>query len=302
MENVGSTIMQFVTSMPFFFIMLLGIILGKIFYDKTTDYKFRSQLIGSADNKTNWAFGVHLGLYMLGLAIALKGVLAWQDKSPTALMVAVVYALICIVLVRLSVKVNDLLILNKFAIHKEIVDKQCMGTALASGGSCLATGIMINGAVAGGGIVPVLVYWVIGQIVLIVGGQVFQVITSYDMHQQIGEKDNIAAGLSFCGFLTGLGIVARTSMLNASNNLIDESVVIILVSIVGLVLLVLTRFLVDQLIIPKRDLSVEIADEKNIGLGAVAASSFIGVSLLFSAAMQIIPAEEIAETVVALGL
>ena len=74
--------------------------------------------------------------------------------------------------------------------------------------SYIATGLVIFGAVSGeiGGIVTTLVFWVLGQVALVLAGLVYEWITPYSIHDEI-EKDNVAAGVAFAGALVGIGVI-----------------------------------------------------------------------------------------------
>ena len=147
-------------------------------------------------------------------------------------------------------------------------------------GSSVATGLILLGAQTGMsgswilGVRDILVYWFAGQVILIVGGLFFQLVTSYDVHGVIEHDDNEAAGWSFCGWLIALGIIICTALKGASGNIILELEVLAIVSLVGMLLFSGTRVLVDKLLLPGGRLSDEVAKQKNLAAGKVACFSF----------------------------
>jgi uncharacterized membrane protein YjfL (UPF0719 family) len=199
-----------------------------------------------------------------------------------------VYGAITLVLMRVSIVINDKLILSRFCVHKEITQDHNVGTAFAVGGSCLATGFMINGALSGHsesfvrGIFDLGVYFLIGQALLVVGGLIFQAITNYDVHHTIEHDDNAAAGLSFGGFLAAIGIITKTALSGASSNLLVELVTTVMLAASGLLLLCLVRVIADKVLLPSSPLCKEVAEDKNVAAGAVAAASFVAVALAFA--------------------
>jgi len=292
-EAVTSSLSQVFSILPFFGLLFVALYLGKLVYDKTTSYHFDDELT----NKDNPAFGAHLALYMVGLAIALTGVLFGASTDVENLGrefgSMAIYAALAIILVRLSVWVNDRCILNKFSIEKEMIQDRNVGTAFVVGGSCVATGLIINGAMTGfsegilQGIRDVVIYFAVGQVILIAGSHVFQAITSYDVHQVIEHDNNVAAGISFGGFLVALGIITRASLVGASSDILAEIVTTLIIAAIGIVILVAARVIADRVILPKSPLSKEVAVDKNAGAAAVAASVFICLALVFSAAITI---------------
>lgn len=281
------TLEKVLSSMPHFGILFIGLILAKILYDKTTSYKFDDELT----TKDNPAFGTHLALYLLGTAIALVGTLFGSETSTEGFAIAILYSIIAIILLRFSVIVNDKFILNRFSVHDEITKKRCSGTGFVVGGSCIATGLIINGALSGDsvnfwrGFSDLIVYWFAGQVMLVIGGHVFQAITSYDVHHEIGEKNNVAAGISFCGFLVGIGIIIRAGVAGSSSKLLPELTTAVIIVAFGLVMLCLARVVADKAFLPGSPLSKEISEDQSMGAGAVAAASFVSVALVFAAAV-----------------
>ena len=299
METIILTLDKIVTSMPQFGIAFLLLLLGKVFYDRTTSYQFNDELT----TKDNPAFGVCLAGYLIGLSLAMSGALfgtGWSLKEN--LLTVLVGGLAALLLMRLSVFINDKLILYKFSIDKEMIQDRNLGTGFVVAGSCLATGFMLNGVLTGEsssfllGIRDIAVYFVFGQLVLVVGGLVFQAITKYDLYKIIEQDNNIPAGISFGGFLTALGIIVRASLAGATSNFAEELTIMVIISAVGLSLLVIARVIADKVFLPASPLSKEVAVDKNPAAGAIAAACFICIAVLLSSAIR--PNEMVYESTV----
>jgi uncharacterized membrane protein YjfL (UPF0719 family) len=261
---------------------------GKILFDRTTDYGADEELT----TRDNPAVGTVLALYFLGVAVALSGLAYGFGASVRDdLLNVAIYGPLTLVLVRLSILINDKLILYRFSLHDEIVQDRNLGTAFVVGGGCVATGLTISGALSGEslsplmGLVDLLYYYTLGQILLVVAGQLFQLITSYDIHHVIGQDDNAAAGLSFGGFLVAMGVVARVSLAGASSNLLAETVTTVAVAAVGVILLVAMRIVTDRLILPKSPLSKEIVVDRNLAAGAISAATFVSVAVVYAVSL-----------------
>ncbi len=275
-------------SMPYFAAIAVILFVGKLVFDKTTKYHVDEELT----IKDNKAFGTTLALYFVGLAVALSGLRFSAGANPIDdLMSIAVYGAMTLGLVRLSILINNKLILPQFDVHKEIIEDRNVGTAFVVGGGCVATGLTISGALSGEsasawmGIVDLLYYFVLGQVLLVAGGLLFQFITAYDVHHVIEHDDNLAAGLSFGGYLVSIGIIMRVALKGAGSNLFVETLTTVILAVFGVALLVFARVIVDKVLLPMNPLSQEISVDRNIGAGAVAAASFISVALVYATAI-----------------
>jgi uncharacterized membrane protein YjfL (UPF0719 family) len=289
MELVMVTVERALVAVPYFAVLVALLVLGKQIFNWTTKYQFNSELT----DRDNAAFGVTLAGFLIGLVVALGATTFGAELSVNDFASIGIYGALALVLMRLSVVINDKLILHRFSIHDEITRDQNAGTGFVVAGSCIATGFVISGALTGeslsfvSGVTDVLIYWAIGQALLVIGGILFQAITSYDAHKIIGEDDNVAAGVSFGGFLVGIGIITKAALTGATSNILAEIPVIAILTICGLALLVATRVIVDRLFLPSSALSKEVAVDGNIAAGAVAAASFVSLSWAYAAAVTI---------------
>ena len=135
------------------------------------------------------------------------------------------------------------------------------------------------------GVADLIYYFSLGQVLLIMGGFVFQFITSYDVHQVIEQDDNVAAGLSFGGYLVAIGIIMRVALVGAGSNLVVETATTLVLAVCGIVLFSFARVITDKVLLPKSPLSHEIAVDRNAAAGAVAAASFVSVALVYAVAI-----------------
>jgi uncharacterized membrane protein YjfL (UPF0719 family) len=277
------------SAVPNFALGTLCWIAGWYLFDKTVNFDLKHQLT----QKDNPAVGSMVSGYQLGLGLALVGTLFGTGLNLFAdLWTILSGGILSIILMRLSITVNNRFILYRFNIDKEIiVDKNC-GTGQVVASSSIATGLILLGAQTGMsdswllGIRDILVYWLAGQVILVAGGLIFQLITNYDVHGVIEHDDNEAAGWSFGGWLIALGIIICVALKGASSLVIVELKVLLIVSFIGLLLFAGTRIIVDKLLLPGDSLSDEVANQKNLAAGKVACFSFITIALILSAAIE----------------
>jgi uncharacterized membrane protein YjfL (UPF0719 family) len=236
--------------------------------------------------KDNLAFAIaHTG-YFIGLLIALGGAL--MGESHGFLLDGVymlMYGLLAIVLLNLSVLVNDKIILRRFSVYKEICEDQNVGTGVIEGASAIATGLVILGSLygEGGGILTAIIYWVIGQALLLLTIFVYNWITPYNIHEHI-EKDNVAVGIGAAGALVAIGNLIRYALMHDFENwLITFENVAIDVAI-GLAFLPVARVIADKILLPGQNLTDEIINQEkpNIGASIIEAFAYIGGSVLIT--------------------
>ncbi|MBT7788752.1 MAG: DUF350 domain-containing protein [Calditrichaeota bacterium] len=288
MEVITATLVEILSNMLNFGILVLGLVISKYFFQLTSSYKFNAELT----EKDNPAFGVALAGYLIGSGIALSGAVFGTENTLEAELIRDVGIVLIIILMRLSLAINDMAILHSFSISKEISKDRNSGVGFVVAGSSIATGFMLYGVFSGYsdsfmiGLRDIVIYWIVGQVILIIGGFLFQTITKYDMHKVIGIDDNLPAGISFGGFLVALGMITKNALHGASSQIGEEIIVTIIFALVGMVILVLSRVIVDKVFLPESPLSKEVETDRNPAAGALAAASFIVIAILFSAAIN----------------
>lgn len=255
--------------------------LGKLVYDLTTpSYKLKEELV----EKDNTALAVAVVGYYFGLILAIGGVIVGPSQGLEADLIDVlIYGPLAIILMNLSRLINDKLILHGFSIREEIIRDHNVGTGVVVSASYIATGLIIFGAVSGvmGDLVTSIVFWILGQVALVLAGLLYNWITPYDIHAQI-EKDNVAAGVAFAGGLVGIGNIVRHAVAGDFISWSMELQTFGLYILVGLVVLPIVRVATDKILLPGQKLSDEIANQEkpNLGAGFIEAFSYVGASFL----------------------
>ena len=276
--------------LPTLAIVLVALWIGKLINDLLTRYKLDEELTA----KNNASVGVAMAGYYIGLAIAISGVVMGPESDTLGkdVLGVAIYSLISIVLLNVSAFINDKLILYRFNNESELVNDQNSGTGATMAGSYLATGLIVNaavsGEVAGGwwkGLLACLIFFALGQIVLVIAGLWYQRITSYDIHKVIGEDNNVAAGIGFGGFLFAMGYVVRAAMTGASVSWSADLVSFALYVVVALILLTITQAITDKVFLPKAKISDEIGNQGNIAAAVIVAAIYASVAFLIVSAV-----------------
>ena len=245
-------------------------------------YNIQDELV----EKDNAAFALVLCGYYLGLTFSIGGVIAGPSAGMESDLIDIlVYGPLAILLLNLSALINDRFILSEFDIRKEILQDQNCGTGVVEFAVFVATGLNIFGALygQGGSVFTAIAFWALGQTVLVLVGKYYNLITQYNIHEQI-EKDNVAVGIGFAGALIGIGNLLRVA--SAENFISWESNLITfgLYMVVGLILLPAARILTDRILLPGRSLADELVNQvkPNQGAAFLEASSYIGASFLIT--------------------
>lgn len=289
MQTILATLVLVVEKIPHFAVGLLLVFVGKLFYNLTTRYHIDREI---SDNK-NDGVGISFAGYLLGIGVVIAAAARGSgDALATELINLVVVGIIAIFLLRLSSVINDRLVLHSFSIEREMVQNRSAGAGFVVGGMTVATGLMISGVMEGQStnylslLRDIAVYWVVGQAILVLDGIVFQAITSYDVHDVIENDKNVAAGISFAGFLIAQGIIVRTAVVGAGSDIGTEILISVMIAFCGLILLVIGRVIADRVFLPRAALSDEVKTNRNTAAAALAAVSFIVVALIYTGAVD----------------
>jgi uncharacterized membrane protein YjfL (UPF0719 family) len=273
-DAILTTVVYLGSSFVLFFI---GKYLYQLFH---RGYHVKEELV----EKDNLAFALaHTG-YFIGLIAAIGGVMIGETAGLlTDLLYIFGYGIISLVLLNLSIIINDKIILRKFSVRKEICEDQNEGTGLLEGASSIATGLIIMGSVygEGGGIDTLLIYWLVGQILLVATSFVYNWITPFDVHEHI-EKDNVAVGAAMAGVLIAIGNMIRHGLMHDFESWYDTAQYIGVDFGIGIVFIPIARLIADKILLPGRNLTDELInqDKPNIGAGIIEAFAYIGGSVL----------------------
>ena len=261
----------------FYALLFIGKIINDLLH---REYKLNFELV----EKDNSALALAIAGYYSGLVLAIGGALVGPGISIIDdLMDLCIYGLLSIILVNASWYICDKLILFRFKVSEELIRDHNQGTGAVLAGMSIASGFIIFGAVQGkgGSIWTVIVFWAIGQIILILAGLIYNLITPYNIHDEI-EKDNVAAGVSFAGALIAIGVIVGLAAENDFESWATNLPDYFGYAALGLALLPLVRLLTDKVLLPTVNLTNEIArqEKPNVGAAYIEAFSYIAAAFI----------------------
>ena len=265
-----------------FVLFVVGKFMYQIFHPKV---KVAWELV--ENDNVAFAFA-HVG-YFIGLLLAVGSAVMGESEGDLVadLMDIGIYGGLSILLLNLSLIINDKLILSKFDLKKEILDEKNLGTGIVEGANAIATGLIVLGAIhgegfgAGGPIVTACLYWLLGQVILFITTFVYNIITPYDIHEHI-EKGNTAVAVGYAGAIIAIANLIRFALMHDF-----ESWTITLQDVgvdvaIGLIFLPIARLLADKILLPSQNLTDEIVNQEvpNVGAAIVEAFAYVGGSML----------------------
>jgi len=273
------------TTLTYIAVSFLLFFIGKIAYQL---FHPRVKVAYELVENDNLAFAfAHVG-YFIGLLLSIGSVMLGESEGlVNDLMGIGIYGLLSIVLLNLSLIINDKIILSNFDLKKEIFDDKNVGTGIVEGANAIATGLVVMGAITGEGygelgpIVNVLVYWILGQVILFVTSKIYNLITSYDVHYHI-ERGNIAVAVGYSGAIIAIGNLINNALAHDFDSWMVTVQDVGFNVIVGFAFLPIARFLTDKILLPGQKLTDEIVNQEdpNVGAAIVEAFAYVGGSML----------------------
>jgi uncharacterized membrane protein YjfL (UPF0719 family) len=271
---------QLITGLVYLAVTFVLLVVGKLVYRLVhRRFSLREELF----ERDNVALAFAMTGYYLGLVFSLTGVLIGPSAGLiNDLIDLLIYGSLAIVLLNLSIFINDRIILHSFSNEKEILTDQNAGTGVIEGANSVAVGLIVAGALSGqGSLLTALVFWLVGQLALILAGLVYERVLPYDLHVEV-ERDNVAVGVAFAGLLIGLGNLTRVAI---AGDFVSWSLSLgtaVLYIVTGLVLFPMIRWLTDLLLVPGVTLEQELVQQEkpNVGAGLIEAFAYVAASLL----------------------
>ncbi len=263
--------------------------LGKLTYQLVNrGFSVKEELV----EKDNLAFSfAHVG-YFIGLLLAIGSAIVGPSRGLVNDIIDILmYGVLAIILLNLSIWLNDKVILRKFCVKKEIIEDRNAGTGVIEGAVSVASGLIIFGAVSGetvlggwaSGILTAVVFWAVGQLALFITAAVYQFITPYDVHDHI-ERDNVAVGVGFAGALIAIANLIRFGISGDFEGWGPTFAEAGFELVLGIILLPVMRFLTDKILLPGQRLTDEIVNQEhpNVGAAIIEAFAYIGGSVLIT--------------------
>lgn len=281
MNFAGLPVEDIMRAPIFLALYLVLLLLAKWFKGLAISYKINQEL--SQDG--NVAIGLAMSGYYLATAAIFVGALYGPSAGLVQDLVSVGgYSLAGIVLLNLSRWFNDWAILRKFDDTHQLIAEKNMGVGAVHFGAYVSTGLVIAGSVSGegGGVVSMLVFFVLGQLSLLAFSLVYERLSPYNIHKTLIDK-NVASGVAFAGHLIALSIIIMNASAGDFVDWAKDLTAFLAADLIAFIFLPILRLIMDRMVIPGRSLGREIRDNGNLAaalLEATTAICFAGVTAI----------------------
>ncbi len=142
-----------------------------------------------------------------------------------------------------------------------------------------------------------LVYVAMGVIVLVIARVAQDLTTPYKIHDQLNHKDNVALALSISGYYLGVVIVFLGALyqpfavmvygsLGFTTEYWQDAGIVFVYSVAGIVVLNISRIVVDRLVLYDFSTVDEIVTDQNAGTGAVEFAVYVAVGLVIAGSIS----------------
>jgi uncharacterized membrane protein YjfL (UPF0719 family) len=185
-------------------------------------------------------------------------------------------------LVYLASLVNDWILMHGVSNTAKLLENN-VAIAVFEGGSFIACGLILRANLLGSGndttqadygrgLGVISVFWLVCQGILLAFAYTYRLITSFDDHAELAEG-NMAAGFS-----GGTTLIALALVMSYPLSYYISLIIFLPISIVGALALMVSRVVVDRLLLPGDSLDHEIKVDKNWGAALIEGMVALGVA------------------------
>ena len=251
------------------FVVLYAVVLlaAKWVNDLLTPYNLSAEMF----RKDNAALGVSAAGYFLATSFVFIGATLGPSQGFVADLGSTAgYSALGIAFLNAARVVVDKLVLSRLSIADEIIERHNCGVGAVRAGIYIATGLVAAASVVGqgGGVLTSVVFFVLGQLCLIVFARMYDWLTPFDLQAEL-TGGNVAAGIAFGGTLVAIAIIVAEAVAGDFLGWSESLIAFAAAAVIGMVLLPIVRFLMDKVIIAGHDLNREIAEDRNLAAGFV---------------------------------
>ena len=161
---------------------------------------------------------------------------------------------------------------------------------MVEAGMYLATGFILNGSISGTGgtffqgIASAVIFFIVGQLALLIFGFLYELITPFNVRNEI-KNNNLAAGIGLGGILIALGIILMSSISGPFTGWANDLASFGIYAVFGIILLLIFRVVADRLLLPTTSIATEVKEDRNVAALIVVESAIIAVAIIIAFSM-----------------
>lgn len=269
-----------------YLIVALGFVWAiKFATDNVNKSKFAFNTDHAIEEDSNLAAAIRRGGIYMAMFIAMTGALAGPTRPFAVDFVAmIVDGVISFILLGIALVVSDKLLVGGVS-NTEEVKKGNVAVALIDAGAAIATGLIARGSLMGEGpIESTFVFFILGQVALVVMFKIYEMITPFDDNKELKEG-NKSAGALFFGMLVALGVILSTAVTGNFLDWFHDLNAFCADSTKGIVVLVVLSFVIDKIFLPNTDIRTEVERDKNVAATTLVAALKIGFAMVIAGAV-----------------
>ncbi len=131
-----------------------------------------------------------------------------------------------------------------------------------------------------------VVYIALTFAIFFIGKMVYQLLhPSFNLKEELVKKDNLAFALSNVGYYAGLLIAIGGAIVGSSKGLINDMIEIGVYGVLAIVLLNISVFISDKLVLSRFSVREEIIEDQNEGTGVVEGAVSVASGLIIFGAV-----------------
>jgi uncharacterized membrane protein YjfL (UPF0719 family) len=240
------------------------------------------------------------GLY-LGIAIAISGAMKGTSSGffPD-LFQLMIDGLIITGFMFSSRFVNEYMMLGKINNDQECVKiiitpegKKITGNSavgMVEAGMSIATGFILNGSISGiggsfiEGIASAGLFFILGQMALLLFGFLYELTTSFNVRNEI-QNNNLAAGIGLGGTLMAFGIILMASLSGPFTGWAHDILSFCLYTVYGIIMLLVFKTVIGRLLLPTTSIAMEIKEDRNVAAMIVVECAINAVAIIIAFSM-----------------
>ena len=235
---------------------------------------------------SNAAVGLRRSGLYLGLAAGMTGALYGESQGLAKDAMTLAWeGVVIVLLLFVSRALCDLILLKGVDNDGEVKNGNA-AVGFMELGIYLASGLVLSGAFSGegGGLISALVFFALGQLMLIILFYLYEMISSYNIVDEI-KSSNAAAGLSAAGTMIALGLILRASVSGPAVDWVTDLTAFGISAASGIIMLLVFKKIIDLLLLPGTSLKIEIERDGNLAAAALTEGAIIALALIISAVL-----------------
>ncbi|GBF37796.1 DUF350 domain-containing protein [Leptospira johnsonii] len=286
----------------FFVLGFLVFYIGKKLKDWTEPRKLDEELVKS----DNSALALSLSGYYIGVIILFITIVSHPGEKGDLLgdlFQVSSFSILGVILLLISQKINDGLILGGIDAIEEIYEKRNLAVASVLFGGTIASSFFIAAALNGdigekvfpqglgiavsplvektiiGSIISVI-FFSVGQIGIVLFSLYYKLWIPYKLKSELEEKQNLAAGTAFAGALLAIGILLTRALFREFESLYQTGILLLLDLGLAFLIIPILHFFADWVVLPGSTLKEEIERDQNFGAGLLEAVVLVSFSAI----------------------